>query len=131
MNKTSKEFVVQSKAYVTEPFSIPLGENSISAVLGFDESGKCWDVTVVIQRASGQPQIRGDEVKAQLSDERGAELQTLTQASGLLVEAGGSLGTSANAQFQFESSDAAPSCLLVTYQGQTVSFRIVPLDSKG
>jgi hypothetical protein len=115
---------MRSGAWKTEPSSLPLRDVSVSAVLARDRDRGRWDVTVVLSRAPDQERVQGNEVQAQLLDEHGVPFKTLERPSGPLVEAGGSLGMSANAPFCFAATEAAPAGLTVTYRGQTVRFRV-------
>jgi len=112
--------------FVVEPFSLSIGENSISVIIQHSPTHNVWEVTAVISRAPDQPQIRGEEIDVQLIDQQGAALSGLGRPSGPLVEAGGSLGTSANARFQFYDS-GTPAELTVTYQAKTVRFQVVSI----
>ena len=116
---------MQAKAFATEPFSLPIGEVTVSAVLSLDQSHNIWDVIVVLARTPGEDFIKGEEVDAQLLDRRNKALKVLERPSEPLVEAGGSLSVSANARFRFQGSKAVPAHLVVTYQDQTVRFRVV------
>jgi len=111
--------------FAVEPFSLPLGEMNISAVIQLDRIANRWDVIVVFSRFPDQAPIQGEEVDVQLLDDHGMALKVLERPSGPLVEAGGSLSTSANALFRFQDSGTTLSELLVTYQVQTVRFRVV------
>lgn len=115
---------------ITEPFSHPIGDDNISATIRLEQPADVWAVTVVIQRAPDQRAIDGQAVSAQLFDENGVPLKLVRRASGPLAEAGGSLGTSANAIFQFQGSQSLPLELRVTYQGLTVTFRIVNANQR-
>lgn len=115
--------------FVVEPFSLPIGMTEVSVVISQNQPNNSWDVTVVLTRAPDQALIHSSELDAQLVDDKGIALKLLEHASGTLVEAGGSLGTSANAQFQFEDSNIIPAHLLVTYQNQEVRFRVVSTDT--
>jgi|DewCreStandDraft_5_1066085.scaffolds.fasta_scaffold00317_22 hypothetical protein len=111
--------------YILEPSSLPLSNVSISALLQLERATNQWVVTVVITRAAGQPPIQARDVDAQLLDSQGGPLPVLERPSGPLVEAGDSLGMSANALFRFADTAAVPAELIVTYEGQPVRFRIV------
>lgn len=115
-----------SVEYTITPSAQPLGSASLSALLRLDQATNQWIVTVVITRAAGQPQIQGHEVDAQLLDSQGRPFAVLERPSGPLVEAGDSLGMSANALFRFEAPSVTPAELAVTYQGRAVSFRVMP-----
>ena len=119
---------MRSNTFAVKPFSLPIGMTTVSAVIRLDQSNNCWDVTVVLTRTPGQARIHSSEVDAQLLDNKGIALKLLEHSSGTLVEAGGSLGTSANAQFRFVDSSVVPTHLLVTYHNQEVRFQVI---SKG
>jgi hypothetical protein len=68
--------------------------------------------------------MRGEEVEAQLMDPSGHAFEVSKRPSGLLVEVGGSLGTSVNADFAFADAEKTPESLLVSHRDQTVRFRI-------
>lgn len=113
------------RKFFVEPTSIPIGDTSVTAQIRLDQPGDQWDVIIVISRAPGLDPIQGQEVDAQLIDAQGSSMKVLERPTRLLVEVGGSLGTSANARFRFQDSTAVPERLLVTYQDQTASFRVV------
>ncbi len=68
--------------------------------------------------------MKGEEVDAELLDSSGRPFALAKRPSGLLVEAGDSLGASVNANFVFTDTEKTPKSLLVTHQGQTLRFRI-------
>jgi hypothetical protein len=100
---------------------------SVLSRLERSESGDYWDVTVVFSRAADQPPIPASDVNAQLLDAAGNPLKVVERPQRALVEAGGSLGTSANALFKFEASKAEPAVLAVTYRDQTVRFNVIAI----
>jgi hypothetical protein len=114
------------QTFVTQPSSIPLGDVSVSAELGRDRPAERWEATVVISRAPDQELILGSEIEARLLTEDGTSLPLLDHPSGALVEAGGSLGVSANAVFGFRDSGILPTRLRVTYRGETADFDVIP-----
>jgi len=118
--------MIGMKAFVTHPSSIPLGDVSVSAEIGRDRPEERWEVTVVISRAPDQELIQGGEIEAHLLTENGTGLPLLDHPTGALVEAGGSLGVSANAVFGFRDSAILPTRLRVTYRGETAVFDVVP-----
>ncbi len=111
--------------YTVTPSEQLCGSVSISALLRLDRATNQWVVTVVITRTAGQPPIQGRDVDAQFLDSRGRPLSVLERPSGSLVEAGDSLGMSANALFRFADATAMPAELIVTYEGQSGRFRVV------
>lgn len=112
--------------FVAQPSSIRLGDVSVSAELGRDRPAERWEVTVVISRAPDQELIGGSEIDAQLLSEDDTNLPLLDHPTGALVEAGGSLGVSANAVFGFRDSGTLPTRLRVTYRGETAVFVVAP-----
>ena len=114
------------QAFVTRPFSLPLGDDSVSAELGLDRDATRWEVKIVISRPPDQELIQGGEIEAQLLTEDGADLPVLDHPTGPLVEAGGSLGMSANAVFGFRDLGTLPTRLRVTYRGRTAVFGVIP-----
>lgn len=111
--------------FAVEPQSASIDGMSVLAKLERSTSGDQWDATIVFSRAADQPPIPATDVDAQLLDAAGTPLKVLERPERALVEAGGSLGTSANARFRFEASKAEPATLAVTYRGQTVRFSVV------
>lgn len=112
--------------FAVEPFSQSVGGHEVSAVVTLNRLDDHWDVTVVLSKDPDQPPLEGGEVEAQLVDDQERQLTVLRRPSGPLVEAGGSLGASANALFSFGDIGVTPTRLSVTYRGQTVRFRVVP-----
>lgn len=113
-------------SYTVDPRFQTLRDSTIGAELRRGPSGDTWDVTIVITRAPGQPPIDGAEVRASLIDENGVTLPLRLAPSGPLGEAGGSLGMSANARFQFQDFGARLAVLVATVRGAEVRFRLVP-----
>ncbi len=108
----------------TEPVEVPLQNGVISALVRRDAAG-AWAVTVVISRRPGDPLIGGDEVEAELASAGRQSLPIVARPSGPLVEAGGSLRSSANAVFKFKDVAADPHELTVRWRGEVARFRIV------
>jgi hypothetical protein len=121
--------IMQSGNFTTEPVSHALSGVTVSAVLQRDLINDIWGVIIVLGRFPGKELIRGEEVDAQLIDRRGEALSVMERPSGPLTEAGGSRGVSANARFRFRGSKEYPDRLVVTYQNQTASFNIIPVET--
>src|SRR3954451_13846224 len=103
------------------PESLELGDATVSADLArAPEQG--WLATVLLVRGPGSPRIAASDVDVQLIDAAGTELAVLERPTGELVEAGGSLGTTANATFRFGSSAAVPAELIVRLWDATGRF---------
>jgi len=115
--------------FIVQPFSLPVQDVSLSALVQMDQSKNNWDLTVVISRAPDQEPIQGSEVEAQLLTQDGVPLTGIERPLGALVEAGGSLSSSANAVFRFQNLGIMPNQLLVTYKNQTVQFQVLPQPS--
>ncbi len=111
--------------FAIEPVSRMLSDVTISAVIKYHSKNDTWDITVVLGRTPGQELIKGIEVDAQLIDRGGKSLTVIERPNGLLTEAGGSRGVSANARFRFQGSKENPDHLVVTYQNKSVLFDIV------
>jgi hypothetical protein len=122
----SLAIMIGLQTFVTQPSSIPLGDDSVSAELGRDRPANRWEVTVIVSRAPDQKLVHGSEIEAQLLTEDGAGLPVLDHPTGSLVEAGGSLGMSANAVFGFRDSGTLPTRLRVIYRGRTAVFDVIP-----
>jgi len=105
------------------PPAVDLTDVTVSAVLRA-APGDGWDVTVVVSRAPGQPQLPATDVTAVLVDSGGQPLPLLDRDQGLLVEAGGGLGVSANAAFRFAPGSNPPARLTVTYRGTPAEFDV-------
>ena len=121
---------MQSGNFITEPVSHPLSGATVTAVLHYNPTNNTWSVIIVLGRAPDQELISGEEVDAQLIDREGKALTVIERPNGLLTEAGGSMGVSANARFRFQGSKERPDHLVVTYQSQTVSFSIIQVGNK-
>ncbi len=118
-------------ALAIHPLSVPLDEVAISAEICPNNSMNSWEVTVFITQPPDQEQddlIQGNQIEAQLIAESGATLTILEHPSGSLATTGGGLGTATSAPFQFQQSEDTPKQLVVTYQGQTAQFNIVPAE---
>jgi hypothetical protein len=113
------------ETFIIQPSSIPLGDVSVSAEVARDRAAGRWEITVVISRAPDQQLIQGNEIAAQLLTKDGTSLPPLDHPTGPLVEAGGSLGMSANAVFGFQDSGTLPTGLRVTYRGETAVFNVI------
>jgi hypothetical protein len=109
------------------PRSIGLGEATISVEVTRNDAQAEWRVRVIITRRDDQPRLQGDAVETRLLRADGTLLRQIAGATGLLPQAGGSLGMSANADFRFaaEGNDL-PTALDVAFQGQTVHFTLQP-----
>jgi hypothetical protein len=129
-NDLNRSAPMSSTTLGVEPFSLPLGDVQLSAVIRPNEANQRWDVTVVISRAPGLPLMRADEVDAQLIDAQNQFFKVLARPTGLLVSAGGSLSESSNAVFQFQATQNTPAQLNITYHGQPVHFRLNPKAAK-
>lgn len=110
----------------TDPPSVALPDGVLSAVVAAAEGGDGWRLTVVIARGPDEPQLDAGEVDAALEDAAGRQLPLVERDHGLLVDAGGSLGTSANAVFRFGAADGPPAALRVRFRGRTADFRLSP-----
>ncbi len=111
---------------LVEPKTISIAGMSVSAKVSPDRDGNRWNVTVVFSRAADLPPLDGRDVEAQLLDDKGSPLELLERPSGVLVEFGGSLGNSANAEFRFRRPDVIPAKLLVTYRASQGVFALRP-----
>ncbi|MCA2517516.1 MULTISPECIES: hypothetical protein [unclassified Microcystis] len=116
-------------AFVMEPYLLPIQDVSISALIQRDQSANRWNLTVIISRAPDQDIIQASEVDAQLLMKEGTQLKQVERPSDALVEAGGSLSSSANAVFSFQNANIIPEHLEVSYRNQTVQFQILPQSS--
>lgn len=116
-----------SSSYAVVPRNGALRDATITADVRRDPSQASWDVTVVITRVPDQAPIDGTEVQARLVDENGASPRQRSAASGPLPEAGGSLGMSATAQFQFQDHGARLTELVVRFRGTEIWFDLSPM----
>jgi hypothetical protein len=107
------------------PPAIDFDDESVAARLSSDADDS-WIATVLIlrRREDGAARVEGDDVSARLIDEQGSELPVVERPSGPLVEAGGSLGVSANARFRFSATEARPAELVVDYAGSRCRFEV-------
>jgi hypothetical protein len=108
------------------PSSVDTAGAALSVVVQHAADSQTWYVRVVITRPPDQPRLTSEDVDAKLATLNGHSLPLLSRDRGALVEAGDSLGMSANADFRFASSGHPPSRLTVTYQGTTAEFLIDP-----
>lgn len=110
----------------TDPPSVDLPDGVLSAVVAPAEPDSGWRLTVVIARGPDEPRLDARDVDAELEDAAGCRLPLIERDRGLLVDAGGSLGTSANAVFRFGVGSAPPAALRVTFRGRSADFRLRP-----
>jgi hypothetical protein len=110
--------------YRTDPPSHHLQEATVSLALRSGASADEIEAVVVITRAAGQPRIRAEDVEAALLNGEGKPIPPVSRPEGLLVEAGGSLGMSANATYRFLLNGRTPSALVVRYGGRELRFAI-------
>jgi hypothetical protein len=113
---------------VAVPSSHSLRDADVSARLAFRPDELAWDVSVLLSRRPDLPQVEADELTTRLLDPVGSPLPVLSQPSGRLVEVGGGLGVTANAEYRFAAptSGEAPSRLEVEYRGESAGFDLVP-----
>ena len=97
---------------------------TVGAQVGRVSPHGAWDVVVLVSRAANQPPIDAAEVQADLTDRSGAVLPLVLAPTGPLPEAGGSLGVSANARFQFADRGAPAAALTVRLGGAALRFRL-------
>ena len=113
-------------AYTVSPQARALTDATVTAQLRRGSGGTTWDLIVLITRLPDQPPLNATEVEAQLVDENAAVLPLLSGPSEPLAEAGGSLGMTANARFQFGDRGARLAVLVVRLQGAELHFRLTP-----
>jgi hypothetical protein len=106
------------------PSSVDADNATLSVVVEHAADSQTWYVRVVITRPPDQPRLTAEDVDAKLTAADGHSLPLVRRDRGALVEAGDSLGMSANADFRFASSGHPPSRLTVTCQGTTAEFLI-------
>src|SRR6266542_836138 len=115
---------ISNHDYVVDPRWLSIGEIRITADIHRDQRAQRWRITVVLSRTPNQAPIHAQAVDAQLIDDQGTALNVIERPAGPFVELSEALRISVDAPFQFQDSGYAPAQLLVTYQGQTVQFRI-------
>jgi hypothetical protein len=114
---------------VAVPSSRSLRDADVSVRLAFHPEEPAWDVSVALSRRPDLPRVEADELEARLLDAAGSALPVLAEPSGQLVEVGGGLGVTANAEYRFASpaSGEAPSSVEVEYRGEGARFDLVPV----
>ena len=100
---------------------------TVGAQVGRVSPHGAWDVVVLVSRAANQPPIDAADLRAELTDRNGAALPLLLAPTGILPEAGGSLGMTANARFQFADRGAPAAALTVRLGGAALRFRLACL----
>lgn len=113
-----------SLAWETEPSWVDVEDVTIRAFLRAGQRRKEWDLTVVVGRGPDQPLLAASDVAAELIDAQGRPLPLVERDTGLLVEAGSSLGVSANANFRFAAAEADPKEVRITYRGHDLRFQV-------
>ena len=118
-----------SSGFTVEPFSQPLGDDaSVHAEVAPGPEEDSWSVLVVVTRPADKDALLGDELDVELVDAAGNVLEPVETATGPLVEAGGSLGMSSNANLRFSAGPEAPAELTVRYAGHAARFGVVEDD---
>jgi hypothetical protein len=105
---------------VTDPQQADLHDSSVSVSIAPAADG--WEVTVLFARRPSTA-IDGNEVDVELLDAQARAMRLAERPTGPLVEAGGSLTTTANAVFRFAGS-APPSAVVVRWAGEEARFRL-------
>jgi hypothetical protein len=111
-------------SYAVYPQARTLPDSTITAQVRRHPKDAAWHVLILITRAPDRSPIDAAEVQARLVDENGAALPVLLGPLGPLPEAGGSLGVSANARFQFADRGTRLAELVVQVHGAEVRFRL-------
>jgi hypothetical protein len=108
--------------------SYSLRDADVSVRLAFRPEEHAWDVRVALSRRPDLPQAEADDLTARLLDAAGSALPVFSEPSGQLVEVGGGLGVTANAEYRFAAptSGEAPSRVEVEYRGESARFDLVP-----
>lgn len=111
--------------YTVVPRSHDLQDATILAEVHDGPAGAATcEVLVVIARAPDLPSIDSSEVQVRLIDGAGGVAMPILAPSGALPEAGGSLGMSANARFQFRHPAGHFTELIVLFRGNEVRFQL-------
>jgi hypothetical protein len=118
-------------ALLAVPSSRSLEDADISVAVAFRPGEPSWDVRVSLSRRPDLPQVDADELTVRLLDVAGQALPVLSEPSGPLVEVGGGLGTTTNADYRFAApnSDQAPGGVEVDYGDKAASFELVPTEA--
>lgn len=118
---------------VAVPSSRSFREGDVSVGLVFRPDDAAWDVLVTLIRPPDLPQLEAYELTVRLLDAADLSLPVLSEPSGLLVDVGGSLGTTVNVDYRFATpaSDESPSWIEVEYRGERASFALVPAEANG
>jgi hypothetical protein len=106
------------------PPTVDVGDESIAVRLAPDEAGGWIATVLILRRADSGSRVQGEDVEAHLTDGDGRELSIVERPTGALVEAGDTLGVSANARFRFAETGARPAALSVSYRGLDAPFEI-------
>jgi hypothetical protein len=116
---------------VPVPSSHSLRDADISIAVAFRPDDPAWDVLVTMSRLPDLPRVEADELTTRLLDAAGAALPVLSEPAGRLVEVGGGLGTTVNAEYRFAAptSGAVPGRIEVEYRGEGASFELVAADA--
>lgn len=111
-------------AYMVDPRWQPIGRLTASADIQQDPLRRLWNVTVLLRRTPDMETIQGEDVEAQLLDRSGGSFPQQSRPTGLLPEVSEEMLIEADARFQFRSSRKMPARLRVTFQQQSIEFRL-------
>lgn len=89
-----------------------------------DSETSVCTLLVVISRPDDRPPIDGRQISARVSEVSGGELALLRGPSGTQVQAGGSLGMSANITFLLQGTGKAVRRVELDYLGETAAFEL-------
>jgi hypothetical protein len=106
---------------ITDPRQVEIRGATVHTNISPARGG--WAVTVLFVRRPTIP-IEGATVDVELTDAHGLAIPLVDRPKGVLVEAGGSLSTTANAVFHFADS-APPREIVVRWAGEAARFCIV------
>ena len=112
-------------ALATAPTHLKVGEATVSARVRLLDGH--WELIVLINRAPEQPPLATADLQVQMLAEDHSPMPLLSAPQGqVLPEAGGGLGTTANARYRFDAGRGRPAQLVIQWRSTELTFRLLP-----
>jgi hypothetical protein len=111
-----------TERYFTRPSQHMLGAATVT--LSITEDKETWNVTALFARRPPTVPIEGAEMRMLVLDVTGTEMPMLHCPQGLLVEAGGSMSRTVNADFGFAGA-RPPGKVVLQWAGQSAVFHVL------
>ena len=106
-----------------EAESVTISDMAVDLEIRIIEQRRC-SVVVALSREGGLEPLPASAIAVELYDSDGDIVDLIEDTEGLLPEFGGGLGTSVNASFRFQLTDAPPARAVVAVLGERASIQI-------